>query len=88
MERTQCQSRRSGGREVGELQPTEGIWAYINIHLWFTRTRDQGRSMSRAATMDPTKCQREHEMSAAVERWEERYRTIKEDAREIVLPDG
>ena len=37
----------------------EGLWAYLRIHLWFTRTTDQGRSMRRAKNMTPTKCTHE-----------------------------
>ena len=38
--------------------------------------------------MNPTKCQHEHEIASAAERWEERYRTPKEDEREIDLLDS
>ena len=31
----------------------EGLWAYLRVHSWFTRTTDQGRSMRRAAIMQP-----------------------------------
>ena len=66
----------------------EGLWAYVRIHLWFTRSTDQSRSMRRAAILNPSKCQYEHEISAAIERWEEKYRTLKEDDREIEFPDA
>ena len=66
----------------------EGLWAYLRIHLWFTRTTDQGRSMRRAKIMMPTKCTHEHDISAAVERWEEQCRNLCEDDRESVLPDS
>ena len=39
----------------------EGIWAYLRIHLWFTRTTDQAPSMRRAIIMMPTKCNQGHE---------------------------
>ena len=38
--------------------------------------------------MTPAKCTHEHEISAAVERWEEQYRTLCEDDRESTLPDS
>ena len=66
----------------------EGLWAYIRVHSWFTRTTDQGRSMRRAAIMQPPKCTHEHEISAAIERWEEKYRALREDDREMELPDS
>ena len=51
----------------------EGLWAYLRIHLWFTRTTEQGKSSRRAAIMNPSRCKHEHEISGAIERWEERY---------------
>ena len=50
-------------------QQGEGLWAYLRIHLWFTRTTIQGRSVRHAGIMNPTKCKNEHEISAATERW-------------------
>ena len=38
--------------------------------------------------MNPTKCKHEHEISAAIEKWEERYRVLKEEDRELELPDS
>ena len=38
--------------------------------------------------MHPPKCTHEHEISAAVERWEEKYRALGEDGREMELPDS
>ena len=32
----------------------EGFWAYLRIHLWFTCTFAQGRSLRRAAIMNPS----------------------------------
>ena len=66
----------------------EGLWAYLRIHLWFTRTTAQGRSLRRAGIMNPTRCKHEHEISAAIEKWEERYRTLQKDDRELDLPDS
>lgn len=66
----------------------EGLWAYFRIHLWFTRTTAQGKSLRRAAIMNPARCKQEHEISAAIEKWEERYRILKEDDRELELPDS
>ena len=66
----------------------EGLWAYFRIHSWFTRTTAQGKSLRRAAIMNPARCKHEHEISAAIEKWEERYRILKEDDRELELPDS
>ena len=46
----------------------EGLWAYLRIHLWFTKTTAQGKSVRRSAIMTPTRCKHEHEISAAIER--------------------
>ena len=66
----------------------EGLWAYLRIHLWFTRTTAQGRSVRRAAIMNPARCKHEHEISGAIERWEERYRNVQKDDKELELPDS
>ena len=66
----------------------EGRWAYVRVHPWFTRTTDQGRSTRRAAIMRPPKCTHEHEISAATERWDEKYRALRDDDREMEFPDS
>ena len=38
--------------------------------------------------MNPTRCKQEHEVSAAIEGLEERYRILNEDDREFELPDS
>lgn len=53
---------------------------------WFTRTTDQGRSLRRAAIMEAPKCNHEHEISAAIECWQEKYRVLQEDDREMDPP--
>ena len=40
----------------------DGLWAYLRIHEWFTRTTAQGRSLRRAAIMNPPRCKHEHEI--------------------------
>ena len=37
--------------------------------------------------MHPPKCIHEHEISAAIERWEEKYRALREDDKTMELPD-
>ena len=51
----------------------EGMRAYIRVHTSFKMTTDVGRSMRRAAIMQPPNCTHEHDISAAMERWEEKY---------------
>ena len=60
----------------------------MRIHLWFTRTTAKGRSVRRAGIMNETKCKNEREKSAAIERLEQRCRILKEDDRELGLPDS
>ena len=66
----------------------DGLWGYLRIHLWFTKTTAQGKSMRRSAIMTPTRCKHEHEISAAIEKWEEKYRILKEEDKELELPDS
>ena len=70
-----------------KLSQVGHAWACVRIQVWFTRTTDQGCSMRRAAIMGPMKREHEHEISAAVGRREERYRTLKEHDKEIAVPD-
>ena len=67
-------------------QQGEGLWAYLRIHIWFTRATAQGRSVRRAGIMNPTRGKNEHEISTAIERWEERYRIPKEDDGGLEVP--
>ena len=76
------------GEKLESCNQGEGLWAYLRINLLFTRTTDQGRSMWRAKIMMPTKCTHEHEISGAIERWEEQYRNLCEDDRQSTLPDS
>ena len=65
----------------------DGLWAYKRLHKWFTRTTAQGKSVRRSAILNPTRCAHEHEISAAIEEWEERYRILQEEDRTLDLPD-
>ena len=38
--------------------------------------------------MPPTKCRYEHEIPVALERWKAKYRALREDDREINLPNS
>ena len=38
--------------------------------------------------MSPARCKHEHEISGAIERWEERYRNVQKDDKELELPDS
>ena len=38
--------------------------------------------------MAPTRCKHEHEISAAIERWEEKYCILKEEGEELESPDS
>ena len=76
------------GEKLESCSQDEGLRAYIWIHLCFARTTNQGRSVRRAAIMQPPKCTHEHEISAAIERWEEKYRALRENDREMELFDS
>ena len=66
----------------------EGLWAYIRIHHWFSRTTDQGKNARRLAIMDPPQCKHDYEISQAIEDWEERYRILKDEDKESALPES
>ena len=38
--------------------------------------------------MNPSRCKHEHEISGAIDRWEERYRNVQKDDKELELPDS
>ena len=80
-------SAKAAGKAEEKLESCnlgEGPWAYVHIHVWFTRTTNHGRSMQKAKIMTPTKCDHEHDIFAAIERWEEQCRTLCEDDREAL----
>ena len=84
-------SAKSNGEAEEKMEgcaQAEGLYAYFRIRTRFTRTTAQGRSLRCAAIMNPPGCKHEHEISAAVEKSEERYRILKEDDRELELPDS
>lgn len=82
---------KATGEAEGKLEGCnqgEGLWGYLRIHLWFTKTTAQGKSLRRSAIMTPTRCKHEHEISSAIEKWEEKYRILKEEDKELDLPDS
>ena len=49
------------------------------------RTRKEAQE---SGIMNPPRCKHEHEISGAIERWEERYRMVQKDDKELELPDS
>ena len=82
---------KADGEALSKLKSVnqgEGLWAYIRIHHWFSRTTDQGKNARRLAIMDPPQCKHDHEISQAIEEWEERYRILKDEDKESELPES
>ena len=82
---------KADGEALSKLKSVnqgEGVWAYIRIHHWFSRTTDQGKNARRLAIMDPPQCKHDHEISQAIEEWEERYRILKDEDKESELPES
>ena len=65
--------------KINAVKDGEGLWAYIYMHNWFHKTTDLGMTNRRIEIMKPERCKAEWEVAGAVERWEEKYRRIKEE---------
>ena len=84
-------SAKSNGEAEEKMEDCaqgEGLYAYFRIHSWFTRTTAQGKNLRLAAIMNPPRCKYEHEIFAAIGKWEERYRILEDDGRELELLDS
>jgi len=64
--------------KIKAVHQGEGLWAYVRIHQWFSKTTDQGKNNRRMLVMIPELCKHDHEIVAAVEEW----------GREIQNPEG
>ena len=65
----------------------EGMWAYVRIHKWFSQTTEQGMLNRRTNIMNPEPVKHDWEVAGAIERWEERCRTLREEEQEEELPE-
>ena len=73
--------------KINSVRDGEGLWAYIKLHQWFTKTTLQGQTNNRLRIMQPIAPKHDHEVAGAVERWEERYRMLLEEDGEDELPE-
>ena len=74
--------------KVKSVKQGEGLWAYVRVHGWFNQTTEQGMINRRMGIMNPDPVKNDWELSTAIEKWEEKYRTITEDLQEEGLPDA
>ena len=65
----------------------EGFWAYLRVHKWFQQTTEQGMINRRTNIMNPDPVKHDWELAGAIERWEERYRTLHEEEKDECLPE-
>ena len=55
----------------------ERLWAYLRLYKWFSKTSSLGLIQRRRALLQPGQCKRDWEVSAEIEKWEERLRTLE-----------
>ena len=63
----------------------EGMWGYVRIHQWFSKTTQQGKVVNRAKAIQPEPPKNEWEVAGAIQKWEERYRQMVEEQGEEEL---
>ena len=57
----------------------DGLWAFVKLHTWSSRTTEAGITNRLIAIMKPEQCKKKFEIAAAVEKWEENYRRLREE---------
>ena len=57
------------------------------MHQWFNKTTELGNMSRVIDIMRPEACKHEHEIAAAIEKWERNYRRIIEEDRAEPLPE-
>ena len=57
------------------------------MHRWFRQTTEQGMINRRTNIMKPDLVKHDYQLAGAIERWEERYRTLVEEEGEEELPE-
>ena len=73
--------------KVNSAEQGEGLWAYIRVHQWFNKTTELGKMSRVIDSMRPEACKHEHEIAAAIEKWERNYRRIIEEDKADPLPE-
>ena len=59
--------------KANSAEAGEGLFAFVRINDWFSRTTELGKTNRVIALMKPAQCKQEWEVATAVERWEESY---------------
>ena len=68
--------------KANSVRDGEGLWAYVKLHQWFTKTTLQVQTNNRLRIMQPIAPKHDHEIAGAVERRGERYRMLMEEEGE------
>ena len=62
----------------------EGLYGYVLLHSWFTRTTDQGKDKLHQMIMNPEKCKHEWDIARSIEEWEDKYKRMVSQYGEIM----
>ncbi len=73
--------------KASAVKDGEGLWSYVKMHQWFMSTTDLGKTNQRIDIMRPPQCKHDWEVAEAVEKWEEKYRIVKEEDGDQELPE-
>ena len=55
----------------------EGLWAYLRLYKWFSKTSSLGLIQRRRALLQPGRCKHDLDVSAEIENWEESLRALE-----------
>ena len=65
--------------KVNSVIHGDGLWAFVKLHSWFSRTTEAGITNRLISIMKPDQCKKEFEVAAAVQKWEQNYRRLREE---------
>ena len=57
--------------KVNSVIQGDGLWAFVKLHTWFSRTTEAGITNRLIAIMKPDQCKKEFEVAAAIEKRED-----------------
>ena len=47
----------------------EGMWGYVRVHQWFSKTTQEGKVVNRVRTMQPEARKHDWEVAGVMEKW-------------------
>ena len=65
--------------KVNSVIHGDGLWAFVKLHAWFSKTNEAGITNRIIAIMKPEQCKKEFEVAVAAEKWEENNRRLREE---------